>query len=48
LISQLKNFKKEYDITFYQANILSYTGEIKELTSKTDKLNKEMKKNLSI
>lgn len=44
----IKKFKLEYDIAFCQANILSYVGEIKDLTSKTDKLDKEMKKNLSI
>ena len=42
----IKNFKKEYDIAFYQANILSYVGEIKDLTSKTDKFDKEMKKKI--
>ena len=42
----IKNFKKEYDIAFYQANILSYVGEIKDLTSKTDKLDTEMKKKI--
>ena len=37
----IKEFKKEYDIPFYRTNFLSYEGEIKNLTTKTE-LDKKM------
>ena len=42
----IKIFKKEYPVAFYQANIFSYVGEIKDLTSQTNKLDEVMKRRI--
>lgn len=38
----IKEFKKEYDIAFYRINFLSHEGDIKDFTSKAQKLDKKM------